>query len=111
MILTKTITASPGIPYGWIAEWHLTFDLATGAITGDATGSAGQKLQVSDSSGDAISSSSALNKPRPMPGSRAPACQRRVEGDMARRSPGGSPRRPPGRRCAGWETECPSEMG
>ena len=55
MILTKTITAPPGIPYGWIAEWHLTFDLATGAITGDATGSAGQKLQVSDSSGDAIS--------------------------------------------------------
>jgi hypothetical protein len=29
-------------------------DLATGAITGDATGSAGQKLKVSDSAGDAV---------------------------------------------------------
>ncbi len=45
---------APNIPYGTIAEWHLTFDLKTGAISGDATGFAGQKLQVSDSSGDAV---------------------------------------------------------
>src|SRR5271157_6459429 len=45
---------APNIPYGTIAEWHLTFDLKTGAVSGDATGFAGQKLQVSDSSGDAV---------------------------------------------------------
>jgi hypothetical protein len=45
---------APNIPYGVIGQWHLIFDLKTGAISGDATGSAAQKLQVGNPSGPAV---------------------------------------------------------
>jgi hypothetical protein len=42
---------APNIPYGVIASWNFTVDLASGAIAGDATGTVGQTLQVGSPSG------------------------------------------------------------